>query len=54
MPKIKPLSEVVDAQYLPLVKAHSDVIAGGRALAAPPGMTPERLQCLRDAFDRTW
>jgi len=53
MPEIKPLSEVVDAQYLPLVKAHSDVIAGGRALAAPPGMTPERLQCLRDAFDRT-
>lgn len=53
LPDVKPLSDVVDQQYLPLVKAHSDVIAGGRALAAPPGMAPDRLQCLRDAFDRT-
>ncbi|MET3662781.1 Bug family tripartite tricarboxylate transporter substrate binding protein [Aquamicrobium ahrensii] len=53
MPDVKPLSEVIDPQFLPLVEAHSNVIAAGRALAAPPGVDEARLTCLRDAFDRT-
>lgn len=53
MPDVTPLSEVVDPKFLPLVEAHSNVIAAGRAIAAPPGVDEARLTCLRDAFDRT-
>ncbi|MCS0497261.1 tripartite tricarboxylate transporter substrate-binding protein [Ancylobacter sp. MQZ15Z-1] len=52
-PELVPLSEVVDAKFLPLITVQASVTAAGRALAAPPGIAPERLQCLRDAFDRT-
>jgi tripartite-type tricarboxylate transporter receptor subunit TctC len=52
-PDLKPLSDFIDEEYLPLVKAHSDLIMAGRALAGPPGIAEDRLQCLRDAFDRT-
>ncbi|MCS0497262.1 tripartite tricarboxylate transporter substrate-binding protein [Ancylobacter sp. MQZ15Z-1] len=51
-PEIKPLSEVVDAKFLPLIKAQAAVVAAGRALAAPPKVPEDRLKCLRDAFDR--
>lgn len=51
-PDAKPLTEVVDPKMVPLIKAHADVIAAGRALAGPPGISQERLKCLRDAFDR--
>jgi len=52
-PDLTPLSEVVDAKFLPLIKVQAAVIAAGRALAAPPGLPEDRLTCLRDAFDRT-
>ncbi|WP_246702900.1 tripartite tricarboxylate transporter substrate-binding protein [Starkeya sp. ORNL1] len=52
-PELKPLSEVVDAKFLPLIKVQADVIAAGRALAAPPKLPEDRLACLRNAFDRT-
>lgn len=53
LPEAKPLGEVVDPKYRPLVKVFADVIAAGRGLAGPPGLPADRLQCLRDAFDRT-
>jgi tripartite-type tricarboxylate transporter receptor subunit TctC len=52
-PDARPLSEVVDARFLPLIKVQANVVAAGRALAAPPKLPPDRLTCLRDAFDRT-
>jgi tripartite-type tricarboxylate transporter receptor subunit TctC len=51
-PEVKPLAEIVDAKFLPLIKAQADVVASGRALAAPPKLPQDRLACLRDAFDR--
>lgn len=51
-PAIKPLSEVLDAKFLPLIKAQAAVVAAGRALAGPPKVPEDRLQCLRGAFDR--
>ncbi|MFK8252302.1 Bug family tripartite tricarboxylate transporter substrate binding protein [Ancylobacter terrae] len=50
---LAPLSDIVDARFRPLIEVHASVIGAGRALAAPPGVPAERLQCLRDAFDRT-
>jgi len=52
-PAVTPLSEIVDAEFLPLIKAQAAVVAAGRALAAPPKLPEDRLKCLRDAFDRT-
>lgn len=51
-PEIKPLSDIVDAQFIPLIKAQAAVVAAGRALAGPPKLPEDRLKCLRDAFDR--
>jgi tripartite-type tricarboxylate transporter receptor subunit TctC len=50
-PEIRPVSEMINAKFLPLVSAHASAIAAGRALAAPPNMPEDRLTCLRDAFD---
>ena len=50
---LKPLSDVVDPKYVPLIKAQEAVVAAGRALAGPPKVPEDRLKCLRDAFDRT-
>ncbi len=52
-PEIRPISEMVDAKFLPLIKAHASAVAAGRAIAAPPGLSEDRLKCLRDVFDRT-
>jgi tripartite-type tricarboxylate transporter receptor subunit TctC len=52
-PEVKPLSEVVDARYLPLIKTQANVVAAGRALAGPPKIPEDRLTCLREAFERT-
>jgi tripartite-type tricarboxylate transporter receptor subunit TctC len=52
-PDVKPLSQVIDAKFLPLIKAQADIVAAGRALAGPPKMPEDRLKCLRDAFDKT-
>ncbi|MFK8252301.1 Bug family tripartite tricarboxylate transporter substrate binding protein [Ancylobacter terrae] len=51
-PQIKPLSEIVDAKFIPLIKAQAAVVAAGRAVAGPPNLPADRLKCLRDAFDR--
>lgn len=51
-PDVKPLSEVINARFLPINAVHGDAIRAGRALAAPPGMADDRLRCLREAFDR--
>ena len=51
-PEVKPVTELVDASLHPLIKAQSDVVAAGRALAGPPGMPEDRLDCLRTAFDK--
>ncbi|MDQ2705311.1 MAG: tripartite tricarboxylate transporter substrate-binding protein, partial [Pseudomonadota bacterium] len=53
VPDIEPIAAHIDAQYLPLVKAHTALVASGRALAAPPKMDEATLKCLRDSFDRT-
>ena len=50
---IAPLGAFLTGDNLQLLRAHSDLIAGGRSLAGPPGMDAGRLRCLRDAFDRT-
>lgn len=52
-PELTPISDVVDARFLPLIKVQAAVVAAGRAIAAPPGIASTRLECLRDAFDRT-
>jgi len=46
-------SLIEDQDAIALVRAFSDVGFGGRALAGPPGMAEDRLQCLRDAYDAT-
>lgn len=53
MPEIKPLSDIVDAKFLPIIKVQEAVVAAGRAIAGPPNLPDDRLKCLRDAFDRT-
>lgn len=47
-----PISQAIDPSLRPLLEVHENALAAGRALAAPPKLDPERLQCLRDAFDR--
>lgn len=47
------LKDVVAAKYVAVVQAQSDVVAAGRSLAGPPKLPEDRLQCLREAFDRT-
>ncbi|MDQ2633473.1 MAG: tripartite tricarboxylate transporter substrate-binding protein [Pseudomonadota bacterium] len=51
-PEVKPLSEVIDAAFHPINEVHDNAITAGRAIAAPPGMPAERLECMREAFDR--
>jgi tripartite-type tricarboxylate transporter receptor subunit TctC len=46
-------SLIEDEGDMALVRAFSNVGFGGRALAGPPGMAEDRLQCLRDAYDLT-
>jgi tripartite-type tricarboxylate transporter receptor subunit TctC len=53
LPEIKPLSDLVDAKFLPLIKVQEAVVAAGRAIAGPPKMPEDRLKCLRDAYDKT-
>jgi tripartite-type tricarboxylate transporter receptor subunit TctC len=53
LPQIKPLSELVDAKFLPLIKVQEAVVAAGRAIAGPPKIPEDRLKCLRDAYDKT-
>jgi len=50
-PDIRPVSEMIDAKFLPLVSAHASAVAAGRAIAGPPNIPDDRLKCLRDAFD---
>ncbi|SON57189.1 Tripartite tricarboxylate transporter family receptor [Hartmannibacter diazotrophicus] len=52
-PNVPPLSSAVDAKFERLIQVQADITSAGRALAGPPGMDKDRLQCLRDAFDRT-
>lgn len=50
-PDAVPLTEVVAEENVPLIEAHAALVASGRALAGPPGMAEDRLECLRSAFD---
>ncbi|SLN57197.1 Bug family tripartite tricarboxylate transporter substrate binding protein [Roseisalinus antarcticus] len=52
-PDLTPIGEYLEGDNLALVKAHADLVAGGRAIAGPPGIPEDRLTCLRDAFDAT-
>lgn len=52
-PDYPAIGEFLEGDNLALVKASADVGFGSRALAGPPGMSADRLQCLRDAFDAT-
>ncbi|KJS08907.1 MAG: hypothetical protein VR78_17120 [Hoeflea sp. BRH_c9] len=52
-PDLEPIGAYLEGDDLALVTAHGDLVAGGRALAGPPGIPAERLACLREAFDQT-
>ena len=52
-PDLTPIGSFLEGDDLALVTAHADLVAGGRALAGPPGLPAERLACLREAFDKT-
>lgn len=52
-PDLTPIGSYLEGDDLALVSAHADLVAGGRALAGPPGVPAERLACLREAFDQT-
>jgi tripartite-type tricarboxylate transporter receptor subunit TctC len=49
---VKPISEFVDAKFLPILKVHEEMVKTGRGFVAPPGVPEDRLKCLRDAFSR--
>lgn len=51
-PDVRPLSEFVDEEYLPVLKVHESMVQTGRAIAGPPNIPADRLKCLRDAYDR--
>ena len=53
LPEIPPIGDFAQGEDVALVRAHRDLVASGRALAGPPGMEVNRLECLRNAFDRT-
>lgn len=53
LPELEPIAKFADAEDIPLIEAHAALVAGGRALAGPPGMAEDTLKCLREAFDRT-
>jgi len=44
------LLDVVAPEKRPLVESHTELVESGRIIAGPPGMKPEMLELLRNAF----
>lgn len=52
VPDVPTLSELTEGDAAEeILQAHYALIASGRALAGPPGIPEDRLQCLRDAYE---
>lgn len=53
-PDVPPLSEVIDLtpEQEKLLKLYTDGLKAGRVLAAPPGVPKDRIDFLRQAFDK--